>query len=77
MKLPTAFVLIGVETGAEHDVIRELGAIDNIKDVYLTFGVYDIVLKAEARTERELKETITYKIRKLEKIRSTLTLMAD
>jgi hypothetical protein len=38
--MPTAFVLIGVET--EHDVISELRAIDNVKDVDFVFGVYDI-----------------------------------
>jgi DNA-binding Lrp family transcriptional regulator len=75
--MPTAFVLIGVETGTEHDVIRELRAIDNVKDVYFVFGVYDIVAKVEAKTEHQLKLTITYKIRSLEKIRSTQTLMTS
>ncbi|MBI5378089.1 MAG: Lrp/AsnC ligand binding domain-containing protein, partial [Thaumarchaeota archaeon] len=39
------------------------------------FGAYDIVVKVESPTVERLREVITWKIRKIEKIRSTLTLM--
>lgn len=73
--MPIAFVLLGVEAGSEHEVMAQLKALNNVKDVYFVYGVYDIVIKLEAATERELKESITYGVRKLEKIRSTQTLM--
>jgi DNA-binding Lrp family transcriptional regulator len=74
--MSTAFVLIGVETGTERVVAEQLRKIDGAKIVFTVFGVYDIVLKVEAPTERQLKETITYRVRKLENVRSTQTLLA-
>jgi len=46
-----------------------------MKEVHGTFGAYDILAKIESDTVEKLRETITWKIRKIEKIRSTLTLM--
>jgi DNA-binding Lrp family transcriptional regulator len=43
--------------------------------IHGTFGAYDILAKIESSTVETLRETITWKIRKIEKIRSTLTLM--
>ena len=40
-----------------------------------TFGAYDILAKVEASLVEKLRETITWKIRKIANIRSTLTLM--
>jgi DNA-binding Lrp family transcriptional regulator len=54
--MPIAFVLIGVETGTENEVIEELRAIDSIKDIYPVYGVYDIMIKVEAKTQHDLKE---------------------
>jgi DNA-binding Lrp family transcriptional regulator len=75
--MPTAFVLIGVEAGSERGVIDQLKALNNVKDVYPVYGVYDIVAKIQASSERELKETITYRLRGLAKIKSTQTLMVS
>ncbi len=70
-----AFVLINSEMGYEGEVIKSLKEIEQVKEVNGTFGAYDIIAKVEGKTTDELKETITWKIRKMDKIRSTLTLM--
>jgi DNA-binding Lrp family transcriptional regulator len=49
---------------------------EGIKEVHGTFGAYDILVKVMADKVEPLREIITWKIRKIEKIRSTLTLMA-
>jgi len=41
-----------------------------------TFGAYDILAKVESEDVDKLRDTIAWKIRKLDRIRSTLTLMA-
>lgn len=46
-----------------------------MKDVYVVYGVYDIVAKVEADTMEKVKETITWNIRRLDKVRSTLTMI--
>jgi DNA-binding Lrp family transcriptional regulator len=37
--------------------------------------VYDIVARVEADTMEKVKETITWNIRRLDKVRSTLTMI--
>ena len=46
-----------------------------MKDVYVVYGVYDIVARVEADTMEKVKETITWNIRRLDKVRSTLTMI--
>ena len=70
-----AYILINCEIGSEEEVITALKNIDSIKAVHGTFGAYDILAKIESPQVEDLRETITWKIRKIDKIRSTLTLM--
>ena len=70
-----AYVLINCELGSEEFVISELKLIEEVIEVHGTFGAYDILAKVEASLVEKLRETITWKIRKISKIRSTLTLM--
>jgi DNA-binding Lrp family transcriptional regulator len=73
--LATGYVLINCELGSEDAVISELKSIEGVKEVHGTFGAYDILAKVELEQVEKLRETITWKIRKISKIRSTLTLM--
>ena len=70
-----AYILINCEIGSEEEVITALKNIDSIKEVHGTFGAYDILAKIESPQVEDLRETMTWKIRKIDKIRSTLTLM--
>jgi len=70
-----AYILINCEIGSEEQVITALKNIDSVKEVHGTFGAYDILTKIESPQVEDLRETITWKIRKIDKIRSTLTLM--
>ena len=70
-----AYILINCEIGSEEEVITALKNIDSIKEVHGTFGAYDILAKIESPQVEDLRETITWKILKIDKIRSTLTLM--
>ena len=73
--MATAYVLINCELGSEEAIIGQLKGLEGVKEVHGTFGAYDILAKIESDTVEKLRETITWKIRKIEKIRSTLTLM--
>jgi len=61
--------------GSEESIIQELKNLDGVIEVHGTFGAYDILAKIESPTVDVLRETITWKIRKIDQIRSTLTLM--
>ncbi|MEM2901934.1 MAG: Lrp/AsnC ligand binding domain-containing protein [Candidatus Bathyarchaeia archaeon] len=73
--MPTAFVLINAEIGSEHELLQDLKKIPNVKEAHAVYGVYDIVAKVEAETMEKLKELVTWKIRRLDKVRSTLTMI--
>ncbi len=70
-----AYVLINCELGSEEAVISQIKSIEGVKEVHGTFGAYDILVKIESDRVETLREVITWKIRKIEHIRSTLTLM--
>ncbi len=70
-----AYVLINCEIGSEEKVISDLKTVGGVTEVHGTFGAYDILAKVESDQVETLRETITWKIRKIDKIRSTLTLM--
>jgi DNA-binding Lrp family transcriptional regulator len=71
--MPLAFVLINTEIGSMEDVLQVLNDIPNVKEAYMVYGVYDIIAKVEADTMTKLKEIVTWKIRRIDKVRSTLT----
>ena len=70
-----AYVLINCDLGSEDKIISDLRKLEHIKDAVGTFGAYDMVAKIEEETSEQLRETVTWKIRKMDKVRSTLTLM--
>ena len=68
-----AFVFINVEPGSETEVLKRLREVPEVKEAYFVYGVYDIVAKVETDSMDRLKEVITWKVRGLDKVRSTLT----
>jgi len=75
LKMPLSFVLINAEIGSEDEVLKELKKLPNVKESYVVYGVYDIVAKVQAESMDKLKEVVTWKIRRLDKVRSTLTMI--
>ena len=70
-----AFVMLNVEIGTEEEMMDALKAIPEVKEAYLAHGVYDIIARVESDTMLNLKDAISRKIRKLEKVRSSLTMI--
>ncbi len=73
--METAYVLINCDLGCEKAIIDELKQLTNIKEAHGILGAYDIIAKVESDSVETLRDTITWKIRKLNRVRSTLTLM--
>jgi len=70
-----AFVLITTEVGLESNILRSLSSINECKEAYVVYGVYDILAKIEADSTQELRRIINSKIRKLKGVRNTLTIL--
>ena len=73
--METAYVLVSCDLGSEDAIIEDLKHIESVKEVSGTFGAYDIIAKIENQDIEKLRDTIIWNIRKLQHVRSTLTLM--
>jgi len=73
--MPMAFVLINAEIGSEEEVLRELKKVEGVVEAYVVYGVYDVVAKIRADTMDKLKDVVTWHVRRLNKVRSTLTMI--
>jgi DNA-binding Lrp family transcriptional regulator len=70
-----AIVFLNVDIGAEDRIIEELAAIPEVKAVYFVYGPYDIVVKIDAPDIEKIRTIIRDKVRKIEGVRSTTTLV--
>jgi DNA-binding Lrp family transcriptional regulator len=73
--MPLAFVFVNVETSADKEVLENIKKIPEVKASYLVYGVYDIVAMVESDTFEKLREMVTKRIRQLDKVRSTTTMI--
>ncbi len=70
-----AYVLINCDLGAEVDLIEKLRELEQVKDVFETIGTHDMMVKLEAENFEKIREIVSWNIQKLDKIRSTATLI--
>ena len=72
--METAYVLVKSEMAHEMEVMSDILKIDAVKEARGTFGLYDIFVKVEAKTHKEVEDAITKEIRKVNHVLSTTTL---
>lgn len=70
-----AYVLLNTELGKEPDVTKAMKAVKEITAVYSLYGIYDILIEIEAETMEKVKEVVFNHIRRLENVKSTITLI--
>jgi len=76
MKLKrNAFVFITAEPNAGKSTFDDLKKVEGVKEVYLSKGAYDYVVKVSGESLDHLREIIFKQIKNLSNIKSTLTLM--
>jgi DNA-binding Lrp family transcriptional regulator len=73
--MPTAYVFINYEIGAEQNILNKLKAVPGVIETSEVNGVYDIVVKIASDSLDSLKDTITRDIRTIDTVRSTMTLI--
>jgi DNA-binding Lrp family transcriptional regulator len=70
-----AYVLVNVESGSEDEVLKQLRTLNITDEAYVSFGLYDMVVKVKKDTIEELKKLVSNQIRAIDKVKSTLTLV--
>ena len=73
--MPTAYVLLTTEIGAESDVVAALKKVKGVEEVHHLWGVYDIIANIQAENMEKLKYIITKRIEKIGRINSKLTII--
>ncbi|HEX9846714.1 MAG TPA: Lrp/AsnC ligand binding domain-containing protein [Candidatus Nitrosotenuis sp.] len=68
------FVLLNCDLGAEEYLLEEIKQVPEVKQAYLTFGAYDIIIEIHAKSADEFDKTVSSKIRRLSRVMSTMTL---
>jgi DNA-binding Lrp family transcriptional regulator len=74
--MPTAFVLINTEIGSSiADVLKDLKKVEGVDEAFAVYGVYDIIARVRAESMDKLKEILTWRIRRVDNVRTTLTMI--
>jgi len=70
-----AYVLVTTEVGAEEEVRSKLLKEPEVVEAEVVFGVYDLVVKIKAESMEQIRKIVTWKIRRIDKVTSTQTLI--
>jgi DNA-binding Lrp family transcriptional regulator len=73
--MPNAFVLFNTAMGGEENIIRDLKNLEEVIEGFRVYGIYDIIAKVESDTMDKVRKIITWKLRKLKGVKSTLTII--
>jgi DNA-binding Lrp family transcriptional regulator len=75
--MPSAYVLLNTEIGAEAEVVRELKKVEGVESAVNLWGVYDVIASVKADSMNRLSEIINRKIEKIDKVHSKLTMIVS
>ena len=78
--MPIAYILINSDLGTDVSIIEYLNkTLSEEKDIQFevdgVYGVYDIIVKLTSENGETLRGIITNKVRKIDHVQSTLTMM--
>jgi DNA-binding Lrp family transcriptional regulator len=70
----TAYVVATVKRGKEHDAAQKIRRTKEVTEALVTYGLYDIVVRIEAKSLGQLDKIVT-DIRQMPEIDQTSTLV--
>ena len=70
-----AYVMVNCELGAEAEIIEKLKELEQVQDVFETIGTHDMLVKLQAENFEKIREVVSWNIQKMDKVRSTGTLI--
>jgi DNA-binding Lrp family transcriptional regulator len=73
--MASAYLLLNVETGTEEEIMNKLKTLQEVKEARMVYGVYDIIVRVETETMEELKNVVSWTVRRLDRVRSTMTMI--
>ena len=73
--MTSGFLLINCLIGFQNHIVNELRKLSEFIEMYRVDAMYDIIAKVNVSSEEDLGDITISKIRKIEGIKSTLTLV--
>jgi DNA-binding Lrp family transcriptional regulator len=70
----SAFVFITAQSESSDIALEDLRKIDEVKEVYLAHGAYDLIAKVSGDSFDNLREIVLSRIKNLSSVKSALTL---
>ena len=70
-----AYVLINTDPDVEEEFIQEVTKMEGVIEVASVYGRYDFLVIIESDTMEKVKDIITWKIRRIRSVKSTITLI--
>ena len=70
-----AFVLLNTELGQESSIMEALQGVPEVAKIHSLYGIYDLIIEMEADSMDKVKEVVFNKVRRLEYVKSTITLL--
>ena len=71
----TSYTLARVLPAKDKEVYRKVKVFDEVKEVILTYGEYDLILKIESNSLEDLDHFVINKLRTIDGIATTTTLL--
>jgi len=71
-----AYVVATVKRGMEHDAAQKIRQMKEVTEVLVTYGLYDVVVRIEAKSLGQLDKIVT-DIRQMAEIKQTSTLVGS
>ena len=68
-------MLMNTELAKEEEVVKELMKIEGVREAYALYGIYDVIAEVEAESMEKIREIVLTRIRRLENVRTTITLI--
>ena len=73
--MTSAFLFINAQFLFVEEVIKKLKETPEVADVHRVQGTYDIIARVNSETEEKLKELVSERIRKIDSITGTVTVI--
>jgi DNA-binding Lrp family transcriptional regulator len=70
-----AYILLNTELGKEAEIIEEIQKVKEVKATHSLYGIYDLIVEVEAESMDKVKEVVFNNIRRLDNVKSTITLL--
>ena len=70
-----AAVKEGTELGKEAEIIEAIQTVKEVRATHSLYGIYDLIVEVEAESMDKVKEVVFNNIRRLDNVKSTITLL--